>query len=522
MTSIINLSGWRRNVLLFLLGVCATLTLAPFYIFPLIIPAYGGLFLLIRNSKKGKRAFADGWWWGWGFYISGLYWFCIALLTDPEKFAWAIPPTIFGLNAIIALYPAIACLLFFHLFIKNQEYRNNYKIVPVVDCFGFSLIWLLLEYARGHLFSGFPWNLAGYSFAFSDASMQAASIFGIYGLTFFTLLLAVTAAIIKNVKLPAAIIWGMFFCLTIWGYLRIDHTTVESKAVETNTAIRLVQANIQQHHKWNKDLQKQHLDEHIKLTLSKGIENIDYVIWSETSIPFPIRSDSGLARYIGKYLPQHTKLMAGGLRIEQSGDDFNFYNSLIILNNKGSIIDIYDKHILVPFGEFLPFRSLIPKSWKLPVGDKDFSKGSGVRTIKLDKLPEFSPLICYESIFPDAAVDITNRPKWLLNITNDAWFGNSTGPYQHFQMARMRAVEHGVPMVRVANTGITAYVNRYGIVQKQIGLSDKGIVDININTSESYNTVYFSIYSRINNLTVSLCIIACVVLGSFFRKLIKY
>jgi apolipoprotein N-acyltransferase len=155
--------GWRRNGLAFFLGILATLTLAPFFLFPLIIPAYGGLLWLIQNASTRRRAFADGWWWGWGFYMSGLYWFCIALLTDAEKFAWLIPFALFGLTAVIALYSGALGWL--------MKWTNASGIAGV---FIFSGLWLAVEYARGHLFSGFPWNLAGYGFAFSDAALQMA------------------------------------------------------------------------------------------------------------------------------------------------------------------------------------------------------------------------------------------------------------------------------------------------------------------------------------------------------------
>ncbi len=517
--SIERLAGWRRNLFAFAMGICATLTLAPFYFFPLIIPAYAGLFILVRNSVSWKRVFADGWWWGWGFYISGLYWFCIALLTEPEKFAWAIPFALFGLNAIIAIYPGVACLLFY-LFIgktvipspvsehgvnsaegtlqnnqKNNDkilrlrlrFAQDDKLLSLANCIAFSLIWLIVEYARGHLFSGFPWNLAGYSFSFSDSSLQLASISGAYGLTFFAVLLGASIAIIKTNKIFVLAVWGLFAGLLVWGNARLESAT-EGEA--TGAVLRLVQANILQPHKWDPKLQQKNLEEYISLTQSEGLEKITHVIWPETATPFVLRSDTSLAYGLGRMLPEGALLITGALRSDGEGDDKQYYNSVVMIDGSGYIVGNYDKHALVPFGEFMPLRYLIPKSIKLPVGDKDFSVGEGVRTLKWQGLPPVSVLVCYEGIFPEFAVDNNNRPDWLLNVTNDAWFGMSSGPYQHFAMARMRAVEQGLPLVRVANTGITAYMDEYGQIKQQLALGIKGIMDVPLRRSSLYGTLY--------------------------------
>ena len=474
-------STYRRNFLAFVLGICATLTLAPFYIFPLIIPAYAGLFLLVSGANSKKRAFADGFWWVWGFYITGLYWFCIALLTDAEKFAWAIPFALFGLTAIIAIYPALACLVFY-----SRPPRTKCGVTSVI---AFSLIWLIVEYARGHLFSGFPWNLAGYAFGFSDISLQLASVLGAYGLTFFTVLLGVSFATIRTNRILAFCTWGLFAVALFWGNYRLNNALTGE---ETGAVLRLVQANVSQPNKWQPALMRQGLEEYIDLTNSASLERVTHVIWPETATPYVLRSNTPLTHHLGAVLPANTKLITGALRADDLGEDYNIFNSLVMLDNSGEIIGNYDKHALVPFGEFIPLRFLIPKSLKLPVGDKDFSRGQGAKTLNWSGLPPLSPLICYEGIFPEYAVEKggKNRPEWLLNVTNDAWFGMSSGPYQHFQMARMRAVEQGLPLVRVANTGITAYIDEYGRIKAQIPLGTKGFVDVSLRKSTLNGTIY--------------------------------
>ncbi len=499
---------WQRNLLCFLLGVFATFTLAPFYIFPFIIPAYGGLFLLVKNAATRKRAFADGWWWGWGFYISGLYWFCIALLTDPEKFGWAIPFCLLGLNAIIAFYPAVACFLFNYL-VRNT---SNIKRKTVIDLLAFSTIWLLVEYARGHLFSGFPWNLAGYSFGFSAASLQLASVLGAYGLTFFTVLLGAAVAVIRSNRIFVFCIWGLFAVALFWGNMRLQNVP---EAENTSVKLRLVQGNIKQNLKWDPQLMQKNLGEYVTLTQSAGIENVGYVIWPETAVPFPLKTQTPLTYHLGASMPPGVMLVTGGMRIEGDGDDSSFYNSVMAIANDGKIIGNYDKHSLVPFGEFFPMRFLVPKSIKLPVGDKDFSAGSGPQTMIWGELPPVSVLVCYEAIFPEFAVDSDNRPQWLLNVTNDAWFGMSSGPYQHFEMARMRAVEQGLPLVRVANTGITAYIDEYGRIKQHLGLGEQGILDVKLQKTRLDSTTYTR-YGQ-GFLIITLCFAAGLLI--YYRKL---
>lgn len=493
------LTGWRRRTLAFALGICATLTLAPFYAFPLIIPAYGGLFLLVEATSTRRQAFLDGWWWGWGFFISGLYWFCIALLTDAEKFAWAIPFALFGLTGVIAIYPAVACAL----------YRSVKVVGRATRLYLFALVWLVIEWVRGHILSGFPWNLAGYGFGFSEASLQLASVLGAYGLTFFTVLLGVSVAH----RRMALLAWGAFAVALAWGQWRVQGA---GEGEPTGAVLRVVQGNIAQHYKWDPQLQHQGLETYIALTQRPGLARITHVIWPETATPYALRSDTPLSHHLGEMLPEGKILITGALRIAQGQGDFEIFNSLVALDHNGAIIGSYDKHRLVPFGEFLPLRFLIPKGWKSPVGDKDFSRGEGVKTLDWQGLPPLSALICYEAIFPGLAA-AAERPHWLLTVTNDAWFGTSTGPYQHFQMARMRAVEQGLPLVRAGNTGISAYIDEFGRIRDSLPLNMQGVMDFQLHKSQLYDTTY----TRFGNIFLLVLICAGVFLGIRQAKSIK-
>ena len=470
----LQIAGWRRCALLFVCGALSTLTLPPFFMAPLAIPSFSILYLFLQQASSPKRAFFDGWWWGMGFYVSGLYWFCIALLTDPEKFAWLIPFALFGLNAIIALYPALACLLF-----------KKTKMAGLAGAFVFSVVWVSVEYVRGHILSGFPWNLAGYMFAATDASMQLASWVGVYGLTWVTILLAVMPvclvdgvtrrprAWIVNIALYSAL------CISVGlGYGRI--ADVKDETVP-NVLIRLVQGNINQTQKWDASQRMQGVYEHVRLTQLPGHEHVTHVVWPETAVPYALQSEDALSKVLGYSMPKNAILITGALRIAGKNDnDWEMFNNIIALDQNGTIVGHYDKNRLVPFGEFLPLRFLIPDALHLPVGEKDFSQGTPGVTLSIPSAEHaMLPLICYEVIFPEMAREdsASVSPKWILNITNDAWFGNSIGPYQHFHMARMRAAENGLPLIRSANTGISAVIDAYGRVRASMALETKGTLD---------------------------------------------
>jgi apolipoprotein N-acyltransferase len=485
----------------------ATLTLPPFFLFPLIVPAFCGLIWLMNGAPTRRRIFLDGWWWGWGYYMSGLYWFCIALLTDAEKFAWLIPFALFGLTALIALHNGFACLL--------ASYIRGRGIQRIVI---FSLVWTLVEFLRGHWFSGFPWNLAGYVFAVSDSSIQLASIFGIYGLTWIAVFAASIPAVLGDFSVAprratgcVALVYLALVLAVGWGAWRLENAG-KTQFVD-GVALRLVQANIAQHHKWNPDLQMQGLREHAMLTQSKNIETITHVIWPETAVPYVVKEGSRLTEMLGAILPPNATLITGALRSEEAGGALKIWNSVVALNPSGEIIGSYDKHKLVPFGEFLPLRSFIPKTWATPVGNTDFARGAGAATVSWAGLDGISPLICYEAIFPELAADKHHRPSLLLNLTNDAWFGISSGPHQHFHMSRMRAVEQGVPLIRVANTGISAVVDAYGRVLLRLNLDAKGVIDTNLPKMSQYVPFYASMNANMPWIVLISALIIAVVLG---------
>lgn len=479
-----GLTGWRRAALAFLLGVLATLALPPFHLVFLLIPSLTGLFWLIDDAATRRRVLLDGWWWGFGHFTTGLYWMCIALLTDPEKFAWLIPFTLIGLNAVIALYPGLAALLFWHL-----RPRGTLARVWLFSC-----LWVGVEFLRGVLFTGFPWNLAGYAWVFSDSVIQMASVIGIYGLTFVTVLAATLPAVAggdRRARVALACVWGGFALCTLAGAWRLHQANQAPRAerLVEDVYLRIVQANIAQHHKWDPRLQGMALRLHIDLAQRQGVERVTHMIWPETAVPYALNKAHTLIRMLYPAMPDGGALITGTLRAEGEEDrDLKVWNSMAVIAEDTGDTAYYDKHHLVPFGEFVPLRRLLPIEKITPGGD-DFSRGPGPQTIAVPGAPPMSPLICYEAIFPWEAVG-GERPGWLLNITNDAWFGASTGPYQHFAMSRMRAVEQGLPLVRAANTGISAVVDAYGRVVESLPLNHQGVLDSTLPRAIPHATTY--------------------------------
>jgi apolipoprotein N-acyltransferase len=244
--------------------------------------------------------------------------------------------------------------------------------------------------------------------------------------------------------------------------------------------LRVVQPNIAQTLKWVPAERARNFERLLELTASPvaaGAAPVTHVIWPETAVPFFLERDAGARQAMASVTPPGGGILTGAPRVRAEANGENrFWNSLHAVDGSGAVVASYDKFHLVPFGEYMPLRGILPVDG-IAAGATDFSSGPGPATIQVPGLPPFSPLICYEVIFPGAVKDPGNRPDWLLNVTNDAWYGKSAGPHQHFAISRVRAVEEGLPLVRSANTGISGIIDSYGRVTAYLGLGERGIVD---------------------------------------------
>jgi apolipoprotein N-acyltransferase len=329
--------------------------------------------------------------------------------------------------------------------------------------------------------TGFPWNLAAYVWSVSDAMMQSASLWGSWGLSLATMLLCGLLALMGRGDRGSSLRAGSAFLVLLlllygFGAWRL-HTAI---AGDTGVTLRLVQGNIGQVEKLTGLHRDQHVEQHLRLTIATpGFERANAVVWPETAVTFFLDRRADWREYVSAAAPPGGHLITGTLRgAPPEGEPERYWNSLAVLDRSGRIVGGADKFHLVPLGEYVPLRAIIGGIvGKLTAGAGDFSAGPGPVTVHAPGLPPFSPLICYEVIFPGAVLDPDDRPAWLLNVTNDGWFGRSPGPYQHLASARFRAVEEGLPLARAANTGISAMIDSYGRVIGALPLGREGALD---------------------------------------------
>ncbi|WP_370154365.1 apolipoprotein N-acyltransferase [Ferrovibrio sp.] len=467
------LTGWRRCGFALLLGVLLAAAQAPLYLWPLAFVALPLLLLLGEAAGNGWRHGLTVYVFAYGYFVAGLYWIGIAFFVDAAQFAWLSPLPVLGLPLLLAAFPAGGLWL-------ARRLGGGGAWSLVLAAAG----WTFGEWLRGFVLTGFPWNLLGYVWADHPPAMQAAALVGSHGLGALTFLAAAGLALAlrpgsgRRARLAALLLPAGFALVVLAGQLRL--VQAPERFVD-GVQLRLVQPSIAQTLKWQPELRQKHLEQQIALSRRPAAVPPTHIVWSETAIPYLIDEAGALRQALAQLVPPQGALVAGAIR-RRFGDDGGMivYNSLFALNGAGNVANYYDKLHLVPFGEYLPLRRwLHPLGLDaLAAGSVDFTAGESAAPLLLDGLPPARPLICYEAIFPaEIAGAGALRPGLLLNITNDAWFGHSSGPYQHFASARMRAVEQGLPLVRAANNGISAIVDPYGRVIASLGLDATGTVD---------------------------------------------
>lgn len=493
---IAQLSGARRAVFAAFLGALSLLAFAPVHAWPVLFVSFGGLVWLLDGCRVHRPdlparltcAGLTGFWFGFGYFLAGLYWVAEAFLIEPWRHGWMLPLAMTILPGGMALFFAAACMLAMVMWLPGIG-----RVFALAVAFG------LAEFARGHVLTGLPWNLIGYGLLANEPLMQLAALFGVYTLSLLAVILfAAPAAVwapraskLAGGRSGAALALSFIILLGagfVWGERRLAGADPAS----TDIRLRIVQANIDQANKWRPENSAEIFGDYLSLTKSGGgkadLDEIDLVVWPETAVPFLLADTPDALSAVGKALPSGTTLLAGSARLAEERDApgmpgmARVYNSLLVVDDEGKVAGSYDKIHLVPFGEYLPFQDFLESLgiMQLTGVRGGFSPGRGPRLLSIPGAPPASPLICYEIIFPGDVTEPGSRPGWLLNLTNDAWFGSSAGPYQHFSQARVRAVEQGLPVVRSANTGISAVIDPYGRILGQIGLGEKGILDVEL------------------------------------------
>ena len=446
-----KLAGPKRYGLAWLLGLSAGLAFPPFNLIPLAIAAFPALILMLQATSRKRQACALGWCFAFGLLTLNMYWIAGALFVDIAQFWWVLPFALLGLPALFAIYYGLAAML-----------AARWGLQRLSGILLFALLWFTADYTRGHLFTGFPWALTGYIWGDLLPVMQLTSLFGIYGLTLLSCLLFITPVLIgksKESNLIAAAVIAVFIGGIAWGGLRLVNA---AKTAVPDVRLRVVQTNISQGSKWLAVQREANFQQILDTTFTTTDQPITHYIWPETATPFYLQEDPGRRLAIAARMEPNSLLLTGLVRRTQQEDGtVNYHNSLIAMDDRATIVAAYDKFHLVPFGEYFPFRSIMPGGVITALG-VDFTPGEGPQTLRTNGLPPFSPNICYESIFPNAVVAADDPPRLLVNVTNDAWYEHTIGPYQHYVIARTRAIEEGLPLIRVANKGYTAVVDPFG------------------------------------------------------------
>jgi len=490
-------SSWAvRAGISLLMGALSVLAFAPYsfpFVFLLTLPSL--VWALDGVAEPGRRAsgrfwgpfgqaFLIGWAFGTGFFLAGLNWVAEAFFVDAELFGWMAPFAVLFLSAGLALFAGGAAAL------ARLFWVPGYGRVAVL-----AVSWVAFEWLRGHVLTGFPWNTLGQAAAASDALMQGAALMGTYALGFVIFLAAAVpaafdpryeetgnATFFETWRLPLGAVAALAL---LWAGGAARLWTAEAGLVE-DVKLRIVQPNIPQSQKWLTENRNTIVGQYLRLSESAPDE-YTHLIWPESALPYIVEREPILRAALGRMLEPGRFLIMGAVRTEaapgaagNSGLRDLFFNAVHVVNDKGAVTATYDKAHLVPFGEYLPLQSLLEavglrQLTRLRGG---YESGPGRMTLPVPGAPDVSPLVCYEIIFPADVVKAgEERPGWMVNLTNDAWFGTSSGPYQHLAQARLRAVEEGMPVVRAANTGISAVIDAHGRLIASLPLLTEGVLD---------------------------------------------
>ncbi|ABE05337.1 apolipoprotein N-acyltransferase [Rickettsia bellii] len=487
---------YKPKISCLLLGLLSGLVFAPTFLLPALL-TLSYLCCLVQKSKDWQEAAKLGYIFGFGHFLSGIYWISIGVSVYISDFWWAIPFALFGLPIILAFFVSASCV--FSFFVRNNKYYH----------FIFCLYWVLFEWVRSWIFTGLPWNLIGYAFSFSDILIQSLNIIGIYGLSFIVIYISTSFYPFFTKQFDQLKVLLLTSSITLaviitYGSVRLHNHPTNF----TDIKVRLVQPSIPQTEKWSEEEFWHNLMLHINL--SENSQPIDLVIWSEAALVVPYDIPVVKSELLGLLNSVDATLITGGISDNKKrGEDFELYTAMYALEKNGNKLFEYHKSHLVPFGEYMPFKKILPFK-KLTHGFVDYTEGNG-GLVYLDKYNlKIKPLICYESIFPDFVRTNNETADVIINVTNDAWYGKSSGPYQHFHISRSRAVENGLPMVRVANNGISAIIDPLGRVIKKLDLNEINYIDGLIPKKLDSPTIF----SKFGNITILLIV--------FFIFLVNY
>ncbi|MBL8895261.1 MAG: apolipoprotein N-acyltransferase [Rhizobiales bacterium] len=467
--------GWQRFFIALSAGALAGLALPPLDIWPTLFAAFPVLVWLIDGlpMRRPLTAFATGWAFGAGYFSVCLYWVGAAFLVDASTYLWMMPFAVGALAGGMALYWGVAVA------VANFVWRPGLSRLLLLAVAVATVEWL-----RGHLMTGFPWAAPGLAVIGMDGLAQLASLVGMTSLTLLIVLWAALPALLferdlaRREAMLAIILFALLPAAWGWGAWRLAQAQEKTVA---GVMIRIVQPNIPQGEKWLEGNADTIFGTLLELSTEGGAEKrFSHIIWPESAVPFYFEESTEARDIIGAMLGERGILITGGLRRDRSAEgERRVFNSIMGFDGAGNLILSYDKWRLVPGGEFLPLEWLLkPMGFrKVVTVPESFNAGQGPKTAPVAGAPDAGFLICYEVIFPDGLIDPEHRPGWIVNVTNDGWFGRTSGPYQHLAQVQLRAIEQGVPVIRSANSGISAVVDPYGQVIQSLPLGERGVLD---------------------------------------------
>lgn len=523
--------GRFRYVLACGSGVLAAAAMQPIDFLPVFLISFPILVWLLDGLHADSRPVLRqivasalvGWWFGFGYFVAGLWWLGSAFIVGGDQFIWLMPLGVIGLPAVLALFPA------FGLVVARLLWSSGaLRIFTLAFALGLS------EWFRSWLFTGFPWNSFGQAFANHLVLAQTASVLGSEGLGLLALLLFASPAVILTGQTRAAR-WGLpafslaaLVAMIAFGVLRLQPTggtgvDFSMLPLVPNVKIRIMQPNVPQDEKLRPVSGQEVLDRFFVLSdvargaHASGVADVTHLVWPESPFPFVLERNPRALEAIARFLPANTQLITGSIRAEPQESaprGYRFFNSLQVLDKSG-VIGTYDKVHLVPFGEYLPFDRLLRaiglEQFVNVVGG--FTASPARRPLRIANLPPIIPMICFESIFSRELAGDGHEGSLFVNVTNDAWFGYTFGPYQHLAQARLRAIEFGRPLIRAANSGVSAVFDPYGRVLVSLPLGTADVLDSPLPAGLA-STLYrqSSWYSFVS---VMICVLALALFGRF-------
>lgn len=445
-------------------GAVAALGQAPFGFLPALALGFAAGFWLWSRCADARQAAWFGWRFGTGYFAVTLLWIVEPFLIEPEVFGWMAPFALLFMAGGLALFWGLAG------FVGRKVGGSGIAYAGALA--GGELL-------RAYVFTGFPWALASQGLV-DWAAYQVAAWIGPHGVN---LAFLVWCAAIPLVMSRRWIVFPLAITAAAGVFLPIPKADTEGVPIA-----RVIQPNATQELKWTEENVRKFFDRQVALTAIEADQQPDLVVWPETAVPFLLEYADPPLRYAAARA--HGAELLVGI---QRSDGYNYFNSAVLVTPEGKVDAVYDKYHLVPFGEYMPFQALFDRfgiTGLAAIGVGGYSAGTGPKLVTAPGFGKVLPLICYEAIFPQN-IFAAPRPDVIVHLTNDAWFGKFSGPYQHLAIVRMRAIEAGLSVIRSANTGISAVIDPYGNVLGAIPLGQQGMLDMPVPTARKA-----TLYSR--------------------------